>query len=264
MNPREKTNLTRFEIFPNGREKLGFGISQIFEGIWPGLELFQTAGENGDLGLLESQLRESDSVWNFFQTVREKLRFGTSQISIGGIWPDLEFFQTVGEKLRFGTLQISIGESNPIWKFFQIVEEKLKFEIFSNLNWGIWPSLKIFQIVGKNLRFGTSQITIEGIWPGLEFFPNSRGKIEIWDFTNLNWGIWPGLEFFQTVREKLRFETLQISIGESDPVWSPSKQSGKNWDLGFTQISIGGIWPDLESFQIIEEKLGFGIYTNLN
>ena len=52
------------------------------------------------------------------------------------------------------------------------------------------------------------------------------------------------MEFFQIVGEKLGFEIhTNLNWGESDPIWSLSKQSGKNWDLEFTQISIGESGP---------------------
>ena len=204
-------------------------------------------------------------------------------------------------------------------EFFQIVGEKLGFGIYTNLNWEIWPGLESFQIVEEKLGFGIYTNLNWGIWPELESFQTVREKLGFGIYTNLNWGIWLSLESFQTVGEKLGFGIYtNLNWGESNSVWSISKQSGKNWDLGFTQISIGGnltqfgvfpnnrgkigiwdlhksqlggnqtwfgifpnsrgkigiwdlhksqlrgIWPDLESFQTVGEKLGFGIYTNLN
>jgi hypothetical protein len=59
------------------REKLRFGTSSNLGGIGPGLEFSKRSGKNSD--------------------------FELAQISIGGIGPGLEFFQTVMEKLGFGT-----------------------------------------------------------------------------------------------------------------------------------------------------------------
>jgi hypothetical protein len=98
---------------------------------------------------------------------------------------------------------------------------------------------------------GFTQISIRGNLTWFGVFPNSWGIIEIWDLHKSQLGgICPGLEFFQTVGEKLGFEIYtNLNWGEFDPVWSLSKQSRKNWDLEFTQISIGesdpfGVFPN--------------------
>jgi hypothetical protein len=185
----------------------------------------------------------------------------------------------LGSQTRFGSsskrsgkncdstlCQITIRWSDPVWKFIQTVGEKLGFGIYINLNWVIRH--------------------------GLEVHPNSRGKIVIRHFVKSQLG---GQTRFGNLSKRLGknwdLEFTQISIGWSDPIWkfiqtvgekieiwnlhksqlgsqtrfgSSSKRSGKNCDSTLCQIAIGWSDPVWKFIQTVGEKLGFGIYTNLN
>jgi hypothetical protein len=262
-------------------------------GIGPGLKFFQTVGEKlgfetcsnlnwgnqtqsgnlpngwGKIGiwnLLKSQLGESNPVRKFFQIVEEKFRFGTcSNLNWGNrTWSGI-LRNGWGKIGIWSLLKSQLGESNPVCKFFKTVREKLRFGTCSNLNWGnrtlfrnlpngqgkigIWnllksqlgeldPVWKFFQTVGEKLGFGICSNLNWGNWTRSGIFPNSWG-MGFGTYSNLNWGNRTRSGILPNGRGKIGiWNLLKSQLGESDPVW--------------------------KFFQTIEEKLGFGICSNLN
>ncbi len=99
----------------------------------------------------------------------------------------------------------------------------------------VWPDLESFQIVGKKLGFGIYTNLNGGIWPDLESFQIVVKKLGFGIYTNINWGYLTWFGVFPNNRGKIGI-----------------------WDLHKSQLWV--VWPDLESFQIVGEKLGFGIF----